>query len=141
MPLKFVFYVPRSLEGTDDVKKIEEILGKVKSFYKIQNNIQIIDKEKEEEIKSKILWHLSVVKRIGIKQTKRTKSLYPQLVIFLKEEPLTFYPQSYGKDEIKIQEFLKGLLKGEIKCLHDKYEIEDKLRAIKNERTTTKSQW
>ena len=91
----------------------------------------VIDEDGEEDLKSKILWRLSVVKRIRIKQTRKSKSLYPQLVVFVNDKPITFYPQARAGQQITIEEFLEGLLKGEIKCLHEKFEIEDELKGGK----------
>jgi len=34
-----------------------------------------------------------------------------------------------GWQEISIREFLKGLLKGEVRCLHEKSELEAELRS------------
>ena len=128
---KFIFYIPAGLKETDDVKKVEELLDKVKSSYNIKVVKQIINSSEEDQIKSQFLWRLSVVKRIGIKQTIRTKSLYPQLVIFNGDVPITFYPQSYGREDISIQEFLEELLKKRIRCLHDKHEIEEIIMVAK----------
>jgi len=126
--LKLEFYVPRALEDTEDVKEVEELLGKVKDSLKIDVKKFVIDENGEKDLKSKILWGLSVAKRIRIKQTRKSKSLYPQLVVFGNDKPITFYPQARAGQEITIKEFLEGLLKGEIKCLHEKFEIEDELR-------------
>ena len=126
--LKLEFYVPRALEETPDVKEIEELLNKVKSSLNINVKKFVIDESGEKDLKSKILWGLSVAKRIRIKQTRKSKSLYPQLVVFGNDKPITFYPQARAGEEITIKEFLEGLLKGEIKCLHEKFEIEDELR-------------
>lgn len=126
--LKLEFYVPRALEDTEDVKEVEELLGKVKDSLKIDVKKFVIDENGEKDLKSKILWGLSVSKRIRIKQTRKSKSLYPQLVVFGNDKPITFYPQARAGQEITIKEFLEGLLKGEIKCLHEKFEIEDELR-------------
>jgi len=71
---------------------------------------------------------LSVSKRIKIKQSRKGKSLYPQLVVFVDGKGFTFYPQERVKDAITIQDFLTGLLNGEVKCLHEKYEIENELK-------------
>jgi len=119
--LKLEFYVPRALEDTQDVKEVEELLRKVKSSVKINVKKLVIDENGEEDLKSKILWGLSVAKRIRIKQTRKSKSLYPQLVVFGNDKPITFYPQVRAGQEITIKEFLEGLLKGEIKCLHEKF--------------------
>ena len=126
--LKLEFYVPRALEETPDVKEIEELLNKVKSSLNINVKKFVIDESGEKDLKSKILWGLSVAKRIRIKQTRKSKSLYPQLVVFGNDKPITFYPQARAGEEITIKEFLEGLLKGEIRCLHEKFEIEDELR-------------
>jgi len=127
--LKLEFYAPRALE---DVKKIEELLNKVKSSLKINVKKFVIDKSGEEDLKSKILWRLSVAKRIRIKQTRKSRSLYPKLVVFRNDKPITFYPQARAEQEITIKEFLEGLSKGEIRCLHEKFEIEDELRGEEN---------
>jgi len=125
---KFEFYVPRALEDTQDAEEIEELLKKVKSSLKINVKKLVIDEDGEEDLKSKILWGLSVAKRIRIKQTRKSKSLYPQLVVFGNDKPITFYPQARAGQEITIKEFLEGLLKGEIRCLHEKFEVEDELK-------------
>ncbi len=129
--LKLEFYVPRALEDTQDVKEVEELLKKVKNSLKINVKKLVIDEDGEEDLKSRILWGLSVAKRIKIKQTRKSKSLYPQLVVFGNDKPITFYPQARAKEEITIKEFLEGLLKGEVRCLHEKFEIEDELRGKK----------
>ena len=126
--LKLEFYVPRALEDTQDVKEVEELLKKVKNSLKINVKKLVIDEDGEEDLKSQVLWGLSVAKRIRIKQTRKSKSLYPQLVVFGNDKPITFYPQARAGQEITIKEFLEGLLKGEIRCLHEKFEIEDELR-------------
>lgn len=131
MDIKFAFYIPEGLKDTEEVKEIEKILDNVKPSYNIAVDKQIIDRSVEEQIKSQFLWHLSVVKRIGIKQTIRTKSLYPQLVIFNEDKPVTFYPQNYGKENITIKEFLEGLLRGKIRCLHDEKDIKELLIGVR----------
>jgi len=131
MDIKFTFYIPEGLKDTEEVKEIERILDNVKPAYNIIIDKQIIDRLVEEQIKSQFLWRLSVVKRIGIKQTIRTKSLYPQLVVFNENTPLTFYPQTYGKEDLTIKEFLEGLLKNRIKCLHDDKELKEILLRVR----------
>jgi len=128
---RFVFYIPARLKEIEDVKKIGRLLDKVKSSYNVGVKKQIINSSEEDQIKSQFLWRLSVVKRIGIKQTLRTKSLYPQLVIFNGDVPLTFYPQSYGKEYISIEEFLEELLKKRIRCLHDEEEIKEIIMKVR----------
>ncbi len=134
MSIKFVFYIPEGLRNTDDVKDIDGFLDKIKSLYNIEINKQVINNLEEEQIKSQFLWRLSVVKRIGIKQTIRTKSLYPQLIVFNEDQPFTFYPQTYGKEHISIQEFLEELLKNRIKCLHDDKELKETFMGLGNDR-------
>lgn len=126
--LRLEFYVPRGLQDTQDVKEVEELLEKIKNSLKINVKKIIIDENGEEELKSKILWGLSVAKRIRIKQTRKSKSLYPQLIVFSNDKPITFYPQARTGEEITIKELLEGLLKGEVRCLHEKFEIEDELK-------------
>lgn len=123
MSCRLTLYIPEDLKDTGDVKNNWERLKKLGNLYDIKVAKQIINDEKEWDLKSKILWFLAVYKRIKIKQTRRTKSLYPQLIIFIDDKPFTFYPQSYGKDEIIIEQFLEGLLKKTVRCLHDKDEI------------------
>ncbi len=129
--LRLEFYVPRALEDTQDVRDVEELLKKVKSSFSVKVKKLVIDEDGEEDLKSNILWGLSVAKRIRIKQTRKSKSLYPQLIVFGNNKPITFYPQARAGQEITIKEFLEGLLRGEIKCLHEKFEIEDELRGRK----------
>lgn len=126
--LRLEFYVPRAFEETPYVKEIEKLLKKVKSSPNVNVKKFVIDKKGEEDLKSQILWGLSVAKGIRIKQTRKSKSLYPQLVVFGSDKPITFYPQARAGEEIAIKEFLEGLLRGEIKCLHEKFEIEDELK-------------
>ena len=123
MSCKLTFYIPESLKNTDDVKNNWERLKKLESLNDIKVAKEIMNDEKEWELKSQTLWFLAVYKRIKINQTRRTKSLYPQLVVSIDNKPFTFYPQSYGKDEITIEEFLEGLFQKTVRCLHDKKEI------------------
>jgi len=131
MRIKLVFYIPEGLKDANDVKEINRFLDKIVSLYNVEVIKQVINSSEEERLKSHFLWSLSVVKRIGIKQTIRTKSLYPQLVIFDEDVPLTFYPQSYGKECISIQEFLEGLLKDRIMCLHDEEKIKESIMKVR----------
>ncbi len=126
--LRFEFYVPRSLEDSPEVEAIRTLLEKVKEVLDIKVKEFVIDTQEEKELKTRILWGLSVAKRIRIKQTKKSKLLYPQLIVFEDDTPLTFYPQARSGKEISIKNFLEGLLVGEVRCLHEKFEIEDKLK-------------
>jgi hypothetical protein len=131
MDIKFTFYIPKGLKDTEEVKEIGRLLDSINSTYQIGIKKHTIDRTEENQIKSQFLWHLSVVKRIGIKQTIRTKALYPQLLIFNENTPITFYPQTYGKDDLTIKEFLEGLLKNKVKCLHDDKELKELLRGVR----------
>ncbi|MHA1238400.1 MAG: hypothetical protein ACTSSJ_04030 [Candidatus Odinarchaeia archaeon] len=73
--LKPEFYVPRALEDTQDVKEVEELLRKLKDSLKIDVKKFVIDENGEEDLKSKILWGLSVAKRIRIKQTRKSNNV------------------------------------------------------------------
>lgn len=103
-------------------------MEKVKSNSNIDYEKFIIDEEKERDLKRDSLLSLSVSNRIKIKQSRKGKSLYPQLVVFVDGKGITFYPQERVKEAITIQDFLKGLLNDEVKCLHETYEIEDELK-------------
>ncbi|MCE4608167.1 MAG: hypothetical protein F7B61_04325 [Caldisphaeraceae archaeon] len=78
------------------VKEVEKLLKKVKNTLKINVKKLVIDEKGEKDLKSKILWGLSVAKRIRIKQARKSKSLYPQLVVFGNDKPIIFYPQAKG---------------------------------------------
>jgi len=111
--LKLEFYALEDM----DVKEVEErdltdSLKNVKKF--------VID-ENVEDLKSKILWSLFVNERI--KQTKKSKSLYPQCVVFENDKS---YPQARFGEGI----FLGRVLKGEI-CLHEKFKIKELRGGIK----------
>ncbi|RLE59718.1 MAG: hypothetical protein DRJ32_04135 [Thermoprotei archaeon] len=128
--LRLYYFVPAGQADSIRVKEVEVLLDKVKSALKIDVNKVIIDKKGELELKSNILWKISVAKKIGIKKTRRTGSLYPQLVIYIYDKPVTFYPQLRGAKEISVKDFLQGLLKGEIRCLHDKSRLESELKKL-----------
>jgi hypothetical protein len=129
--IKLRFYVPRGDQDRAEAKEIEELLEQAKDALNIDYEIHTIDRDGEEELKRNELWVLSVFNQIKIKQTGKTKSLYPQLIISVNGKPVTFYPQERkGRKGIIIKEFLEGLLGGEVKCLHDKSEIEDELNEL-----------
>lgn len=121
--LRFEFHIPQGL-NTEEVKEIEGLLENVKSALKIDYKTSRISQEEENMLKSQFLWNLAISKGIGIHQSKRSKSLYPQLLVFNDDIAITFYPQRRPGVEISIQDFLSGLLNGEVKCLHQTNEIE-----------------
>lgn len=124
--LKLKFYVPRG--EWPDVEEIDGLLENVKSELDIDYEKFIINEEGEWDLKKNLLLSISVSQRIKIKQSRKGKSLYPQLVVLVDGKGITFYPQQQVKEAITIQEFLKGLLNSEVKCLHEKYQIEDALK-------------
>ena len=109
--IKMILYVPSNMSNTPEIRTIENLLKMVRQKFNFKIEKKVINKKEEYILKSQILWSLSVSKRIKIKQTRKSKSLYPQLVIFRNDIPLTFYPQARAEKEITIQEFLDGLLK------------------------------
>ena len=76
--LRFKFYIPRALEDSDEVREIEDLLNEVKTKLKVSVKKFVIDEKGEDDLKYQILWGISVAKRIKIKQTRKSKSLYPQ---------------------------------------------------------------
>ena len=123
--LKLKFFIPEGLETTESVKDIENLFNKNK-FGKVYK--QTINNVEGHNLKSQFLWSLSVCKKIKIKQTQKTKNLYPLLIVFNEnDKPLTFYPQKRGKEEISIKDFLEGLSERKIICLHEKDDIEKEL--------------
>lgn len=126
MKVKFVLFYP-NLEW-EEVKEVLPLLEKVASIFDFKIEKKEIKKFGEEKLKSTILWPISIWKRIKIHQTRRTKSLYTQLVIFLNNEPFTFYPQRRGKKKITIKEFLKELIRGKLICLHGATELKKNLK-------------
>jgi len=121
MDFRLVFYIPISQKESKDVNEIINLLKRIK----IPHKTEVITADKEKELKLNTLIPIAVSKRIKIKQTRKTKFIYPQLVVFSKDRPVTFYPQSYGNKSISIQDFLDGLSKGEVKCLHEVSELEE----------------
>ena len=121
MKVKFVLFFTKLEE--EEVKEILPLLEKVESIFNLKIEKKEIERFGEEKLKSTILWPLAVWKRIKIHQTRRTKSLYTQLVVFINSKPFTFYPQGYGKKEITIKQFLEGLIDGKVLCLHEKLSL------------------
>lgn len=125
MSLRLTFYIPARLKDSPEIAEARELLGRVKERYRIVVKEETINSQEEGQVKAQFLWRLSVTKRIGISQTIRTKSLYPQLVIFDEETPFSFYPQAYGSERISIQDFLRGLADFKVKCLHERHIMEE----------------
>jgi hypothetical protein len=122
------FYIPSWAENLPETKEIGDLLEEVKNTLNIDHEKLISNEKMEQDLKRDVLWSLSVFNRIKIKQSRRGKSLYPQLVVFVNDKAASFYPQERVKEGITIKDFLTGLLNGEVKCLHDKRIIGDELR-------------
>lgn len=105
-------------EKEDDLQI--SLLKEVGEQLEVRTSIEKLTKAQLDEIKFKLLIPIAVSKRIGLKQTRKTKSMYAHLLVFLDGEIFTFYPQRYGDKEITTKEFLAGLEEGNILCLHDK---------------------
>lgn len=132
MKIKLALFVPEGLKDSKEVKEIwEGLLNKIETFLEVKVTREFLDKEAERKLKFDTLLPLAVGKRIKIHQTRRTKSLYPQLVVFIEDRPFTFYPQRYAQEEITIKQFLEGLLKKKVLCLHEKTELENSLKEKK----------
>lgn len=117
--IKLIHYLPLSFVNNEDSKVVEKLLDDLKSRGEVISEKMIIDQKEEADLKSKILMNISIFKGIAIKQSKKSKMLYPQLVVFSDDKPIIFYPQERAGRKIDIQEFLKGLLSGEFKSLKD----------------------
>ena len=117
--IKLIHYLPLSFVNNEDSKVVEKLLDDLKSRGEVISEKIIIDQKEEVDLKSKILMNISICKGIAIKQSRKSKMLYPQLVVFSDDKPIIFYPQERAGRKIDIQEFLKGLLRGEFKSLQD----------------------
>lgn len=117
--IKLIHYLPLSFVNNEDSKVVEKLLDDLKSRGEVISEKIIIDQKEEVDLKSKILMNISICKGIAIKQSRKSKMLYPQLVVFSDDKPIIFYPQERAGRKIDIQEFLKGLLSGEFKSLQD----------------------
>lgn len=110
--LKLKFYVSCVLENILYFKEMEGLTKKIKSSLNVYVKKYIIDENGKEDLESKILWGLYVSKRIMIKQTRKLRSFYLQLVVFGNNKLITFYPQASDGGEMTIKSF-EWLLKGE----------------------------
>lgn len=124
--MKLRFYVPKGY--WIEVDEIENLLENIKDSLNIDYEKIMIDEQQQQDLKKNFLLGISVTKGIKIHQSKKSKSLYPQLIVFEDEKAIAFYSQERSKEKITIQEFLSGLLNSEVKCLHEKYEIESSLQ-------------
>lgn len=125
--IELKFYIPSWAENLPETKEVGDLLDEVKSTLNIDHEKLISNEKMEQDLKRDVLWSLSVFNRIKIKQSRRGKSLYPQLVVFVNDKAASFYPQERVKETFTIKDFLMGLLNGEVKCLHDPRIIEDEL--------------
>ena len=125
--LKIEFCIPIGFKDSTEVKEIQTLLDKVQLIFPTEIKIIIIEKDQEETLKKKYLWNIAMYKQIKIKQSKRNKALYPQLIVFIDDEAFTFYTQSRPGKTISIKDFLEGILDKEIRCLHDNTILEQYL--------------
>lgn len=122
--IKLIHYLPLSFVNNEDSKVVEKLLNDLESRGEVISETMIIDQKEEVDLKLKILMNISICKGIAIKQSRKSKMLYPQLVVFSDDKPIIFYPQERAGRKIDVQEFLKGLLSGEFKSLQDIDNIE-----------------
>lgn len=128
--LKLKFFIPEAFKETEEIKKIQKLLTELKSKQFV-TSAQIISEIDENTLKSQFLWSLAVYRKIKIKQSQKSKLLYPILIVFdNNDKALTFYPQSRGENEVTIKEFLSTLSKNKIKSIHEKEDIEQGLDLI-----------
>jgi hypothetical protein len=98
------------MKDYEEVKEIIDLLNKVKKERNIDFEIKYMNLEEEKKVKFEILIPIAIAKKIKIKQTKKTRLLYPHLVVYNElNEPITFYPQK-GKrvKEVSIKEYLES---------------------------------
>ncbi len=119
MMIKLKLYLPLSFANNADTKVVEKLLENLESKGEVISEKVIIDQKEEADLKSKILMNISICKGIAIKQSRKSKMLYPQLVVFSDDKPIIFYPHERAGRKIDVQEFLTGLLSGEFRSLQD----------------------
>ena len=113
--IKVVYYIPEKLKDSKNVIETLDLLKHVKTpkSIKFEYETKMMDTEDEERLKDNILLTLSVKYGIKIKQTQKTKSLYPQLVVYWNDNLWRFYPENRaGEKEYTIKDFLNGLSMG-----------------------------
>src|SRR5579871_2289947 len=104
----------------DKTADIEGLLDKVKAKYQVDVSTRTIEAFGEEKLKFDVLLKPSVEHKIKINQSKRGKQLYTHLVVYIADEPRTFYPQNRkGDTAVSIEQFLNGLLQDKILTVHD----------------------
>jgi len=114
--MELKLYAPKLYENSREIKEIIANLGKTGLPFDV--TLFEESSEVEKNLRWNILLPISVSKRIKIKQTRRTKSLYPHLIIFENNVPKTFYPQTRaGQKEISIEEFCENISKGNTRSL------------------------
>jgi len=122
--IKLKLYLPRAFADNADAKVVEKLLEEIKSKGEVISEKVILDQKEEADLKSEILMNISICKGIAIKQSRKSKMLYPQLVVFSDDKPIIFYPQERAGKKIDIQEFLKGLLSEKFMSLQNIDDLE-----------------
>ncbi|QQG40038.1 MAG: hypothetical protein HYS81_01350 [Candidatus Aenigmatarchaeota archaeon] len=125
--MKLELIIPEIYKNSTEIHELQQLSDDVKSN-KIKVSVKIVDVPEAETIKMQRMMTPSILHKIGIKQTQKTKNLYPTLLVCDDDgKVITFYPQKRrGRDggEISIKEFLRSFVKGRIVALHEKNTLE-----------------
>jgi len=129
LALHHVYCLPKGSESSPEALSIIDMLSQVESAMKIPYDKRIFE---NDEVHKEKLMALSVMYRLRLPQTSKTKLLlYPHLVLCNEDnEPVIFYPQirrsKNGRVQVTIEDYLKGLLKGRVKSLVEVPTLKDK---------------
>ncbi len=109
---RFVLYVPQNQQ--DFTGSIQKLIREVEGKRGIRCQMKIFkeNSEDEEELRYKILMPLAILNQVGFRKTKRTKTLYPHLVVYRGEKPVTFFPQHRPTIWVEIEDYLQSILDG-----------------------------
>ena len=113
--VEFVFYLPEMFHLDE---KIRELLESCKEKLKIKYRIETLDSIKEGILKDSLI-PLCVKYGVGYQKTRKSKSLYPQLLVIENEKPIAFYPQLRKGEAIGIEDFLLGLLDRQVRGFYN----------------------
>jgi hypothetical protein len=135
--IRIKLYIPQGPHVKEEqIKRLSELLVKYPKD-SIEYSIEYLPTiEEQRRLKNDILLKISVTYRIKIAQTQKSKKLYPQLVVFIDDNPITFYPQKRRETTITIEEAFENITKGSLLTIHElPREIVSKLKmeGIKHE--------
>ncbi|MCD6450998.1 MAG: hypothetical protein J7L64_01350 [Acidobacteria bacterium] len=122
--MKLEFWIPETFPSEKEIAKILSRLEKVKTKFGFPYEERRFRKESWDQIKNETLLSISVARKIKIPQSRGAKN--PKLFLLVLTDdgnPITFYPQERDTrpcKEVKILDFLDGLLKGEALCIDEK---------------------